>query len=286
MIQEFFSSWELFQISYLSGWFIAILLSITGFLVVSRNQIFYGAAISQSSTFGIAFGLWLSSLPWAIDYPWLKSNFSFSFLAIFFSILAAFIMARGGKKGRESHEAITGWVFLLAASGSILLVSHSPHGLEEVHRLLSSSIIGATKEDLFLFALFSLIAILFIRVQQKPLLLFVMDPEMGASVGMRIHLWSVLTSLWLGIVVGLAIRSSGMLYTFGCLVLPGLCAKNISKELKEVFLKAPLFALVLAFLGNFLANYYDFPPAQLTIGLMCLALLFSWFYRSLSIKKI
>ena len=36
---------------------------------------------------------------------------------------------------------MTGW-YLTAASVSILVVSHSPHGLEEIHRLLSSTSSG------------------------------------------------------------------------------------------------------------------------------------------------
>jgi len=209
MIQEFLSSWELSQTTYLSGWLIAVLLSLSGFLVVSRNQIFYGAAISQSSTLGIACGLWLSGILTLKENHWLTSNFSFSVMAVIFSILAAFVIDRGGKKGRESHEAITGWVFLLTASASILLVSHSPHGLEEVHRLLSSSIIGATQEDLLVFLLLTLVCILFVRINYQRLLLFTMDREMAASVGMRIRLWSAMSSLWLGLVIGLSIHVSG-----------------------------------------------------------------------------
>ncbi len=38
----------------------------------------------------------------------------------------------------------------------------------------------------------------------------------------NLKLWGIITSAWLGLAVGLAIRTSGMLYIFGCLVLPAL----------------------------------------------------------------
>lgn len=55
-----------------------------------------------------------------------------------FSVLTALITIPIGNGNRESPGAVTGWVFLQTASCSILVVSHSPQGLEEIYRLLSS----------------------------------------------------------------------------------------------------------------------------------------------------
>ena len=59
MIQDFASSWHLFHNSYLAGWLIGLLLALIGVLVVARNQIFIGVAVSQASTLGIALTMWL-----------------------------------------------------------------------------------------------------------------------------------------------------------------------------------------------------------------------------------
>jgi hypothetical protein len=45
-------------------------------------------------------------------------------MAVVFAVLAALLTARGQTIGHESHEALTGWVFLCAASVAILLVAH------------------------------------------------------------------------------------------------------------------------------------------------------------------
>ena len=58
---------------------------------------------------------------------------------------------------------------------------------------------------------------------------------MAAAVGMNLKLWGLITSAWLGLAVGLAIRVSGMLYTFGCLVLPALIAKSLGREVCTMF---------------------------------------------------
>ena len=147
MIQEFVASWPLFHNTYLVGWLIGLLLALVGVLVVARDQIFIGAAVSQASTLGIALALGLGSWTATEALEWLHADAFLSAMAVVFSVLAALLTARGEAAAQESHEAVTGWVFLLSASGAILIVSHSPHGLDEIHRLLSSSIIGATQRN-------------------------------------------------------------------------------------------------------------------------------------------
>jgi ABC-type Mn2+/Zn2+ transport system permease subunit len=279
MIESFLSSWSLFQNAYLVGWLIAVLLSLVGVLVVARDQIFIGAAVSQASTLGIALAMWVASWAVAPGLEWLQSDAFLASLAVVFSVVAALLTARGGEAGKESHEAITGWVYLVSASLSILVVSHSPHGLEEVHRLLSSSIIGATAGDVWTFAVLAAVTAVVLGVTQQRLLLFAIDPAMAAAVGMRVRPWAVMSSAWLGLVVGFSIRSSGMLYTFGCLVLPALVAKNICREVRPMFLVAPIMAVGTAAVGFVLANHYDDPPAQMTVALLCLLLIVAWLFR-------
>ncbi|MGH7410039.1 MAG: metal ABC transporter permease [Candidatus Methylomirabilis sp.] len=281
MIDGFLSSWTLFHNTYLAGWLISLLLSLIGVLVVARDQIFIGAAISQASTLGIALAMVIGGWGAMGSLSWLQSDRFLTTMAVAFSLIAALITSGGGEAGRESHEAITGWVFLVSASLSILIVSHSPHGLEEIHRLLASSIIGATAGDIWTFGTLTAFTALWLWATHRRVLLFVMDPAMAAAVGMRTARWAALISAWLGLVVGLSIRSSGMLYTFGCLVLPALVAKNICREVRPMFLVAPIVAVGTGTAGFVLANHYDFPPAQMTIAFLSLLLTVAWLVRKL-----
>lgn len=276
MIQNFISSWHLFHHSYLAGWLIGLILALIGVLVVARNQIFIGVAVSQASALGIALTMWLGAeLPAGLLLGFTAESLS-PVMAVIFSVIAALLTVPGGETGRETPEAITGWVFLFAASAAILIVSHSPLGLEEIHRLLSSSIIGASATDVWVFVVFLLFTAIFLGISHKRLLLFTLDPAMAAAVGMRIKLWSLIISAGLGLAVGLAIRTSGMLYTFGCLVLPALVAKSLCREVRAMFVVAPLVSLGAGVLGFILANHYDFPPAQMTVALLCLFLCLAW----------
>ena len=96
MIDSFVSSWPLFQNAYLSGWLIGILLSLIGVLVVARDQIFIGAAVSQASLLGIAIGIWSGSL--LGPDSWWNSDLVHSLMGGLFAVLAAFLTTGGGRR--------------------------------------------------------------------------------------------------------------------------------------------------------------------------------------------
>ena len=102
---------------------------------------------------------------------------------------------------------------------------------------------------------------------------------MAPSVGMRLSLWVPLLYTWLGLCIGLSLAASGLLYTFGCLVLPALTAKNVAREVGPLFLLAPAIALSTTVVAFVLAHHYDHPPAQMAVALMSGLLVVAWVYR-------
>lgn len=270
MIADFVTAWPLFHDAWITGWLLAVLLGMLGVLVVARDQIFIGAAVSQASVLGLAVAFRLGDELGA-GGEWMRSDAFLSGMAVVSSALAAVLTTRGGDAG-ASHEALTGWVYLLAGSVAILVVAHSPHGLEEVHRILSSSIIGATHTDVVVTGALAVLAAIVVWRTHRVLLLLAIDPAMASAVGVRVGRWNVGLSLALGLAVGVGIRCAGVLFTFGCLVLPALVARNLCREMRPLFAVAGAVALATSGVGFVLAHHGDYPPAQMTVALLCLLL--------------
>lgn len=276
MIESFISTWPLFQDAYLVGWLIAALLSLMGILLIAREQIFIGAAISQASTLGIAFCIWFSGI-YALE--WILNDSVLYLIAGLFAVIAALLTTFTQE---QNHEALTGWVFLASASFSILLAAHNPRGLEEVQRLLSSSLIGANRIDVYLFTGLACITVLFSLKYLSLLLFITLDPISARAQGIKVNFWNVLLTGWVGIIVGLAMKVTGLIYAFGCLILPGLIAIQFSKNLNQVVYFTPIIALSLSISGFVIANYYDYPPAQVTIALYSMGLVLAKMITGLS----
>src|SRR5262245_14743822 len=257
---------------------IGVMLSLTGVVVVARNQIFIGAAVAQASTLGIALSMWAGSLLGGEVLTAEHVHGSLSFIAVLFAVGAALFTARD-HDGGHTHEATTGWLFLACASLAILVLAHSPHGLEEINHLVSSSIIGATGRDAWMFGGLALVTAVFVAAMRERLMLFAIDPAMAGAVGMRTTQWSTLLAAWLGLTVGLSMRATGLLYTFGCLVLPPLFATAVCRETRTLFLVSPLVAVATGVVGFVVANHTDDPPAQMAVALQSVALVFAWGLR-------
>lgn len=280
MIEDFVASWPLFHTTYIVGWLIAVLLSLVGVVVVARDQIFLGAAVAQASTFGIALALWAEAAIGLAAAPWLHGPGFHALVAGTFSVLAALLTAWASRARQESHETITGWVFLFASSAAVLLVAKSPHGLEEVQRIMASSIVGATATDAWIFGAATALTVAAVGLRLRHVVLLVTDPESAGATGLRVGLIEGAIYLWLGLLVGLSIHVAGTTYAFGCLVLPALVAKNVCREIRTIFLWAPLIALGSAVLAFALANHYDYPPAQVTVALLSSLVAATWTARS------
>lgn len=281
MIESFLASWDLFGTTYLVGLLVAAVLSLVGVWIVARDHIFLGAAVAQASTLGVALALWLGGSAAAARIHFLETDAAPTALAVLASVATAWLAARVGEGRSESHEAVTGWVFLLAGSVPVLMLARSPHGLEEIQRLLFSTLLSASQADLARFLLLGAGTVAASIVARERLLLFTLDPDMAVAVGMRSRTWSSAVAVWLGLAVGLSIRSAGTLYTFGCLVLPPLIAKNLCREVRPMLWVAPALAVGAALAGFVLANGLDFPPAHTTVGLLSAGLPLAWAWRAL-----
>jgi zinc transport system permease protein len=268
MIGGFFESWEMFWETYLAALLGGLALSMTGVMVVGRNQIFLAAALSQASILGVALGLLFG-----VGRPvWLSAIFSTG---------AALMTARSARSGRMADE-VTAWIFLVSASLSILCLAGSPFGLREVQGLLASSIIGASRWEVVVFGIMAVAVMSGICAVRRRLVLFLTDPIMAAAVGMNILLWSVLLLGGLGLVTGFSISSLGVIYTFGCLVLPALVARNICRNTAPMFWVAAVIGVVAALTGLMLAHRFDFPPGQLIVAILGGFLALSWGWRELN----
>jgi ABC-type Mn2+/Zn2+ transport system permease subunit len=278
VIESFLGSIDLFGTTYLLGLLIAGVLSVVAVSLKKRDHIFLGAAVAQASTLGVAIALWLAG---SAGVHALESNVGATAFAVAASVATAWLAVRVGEGRSESHEAVTGWVFLLAGSVPVLMLADSPHGLEEVQRLLFSTLLSVSAGDLWLFVVIGIATLLAALLLHERLLLVTLDPQLAIAVGLSQRAWSGALALWLGLAVGFSIRSAGTLYTFGCLVLPALLAKNLCREVSPMLWVSPLIAVVTAAAGFVVSTHFDLPPAHTTVGTLAAALPFAWAWRRL-----
>ncbi|MEB2283509.1 MAG: hypothetical protein B6D46_07045 [Polyangiaceae bacterium UTPRO1] len=280
MIAEFVASWPLFHDAYLAGWSIALLLALLGVVVVTRDQIFFGAAVAQASVLGIAVAIYVGGSPALARCAWCGDDWAHTLVGGLFAVAGALATAAAQPR-RETPEAITGWVFLTGSCFAVLLLAHSPHGMDEINRLLASTIIGAGAVDVAVLAGLFMLAAVATALWSAPLRLVLMDPEMASAVGVRVAVWNRALAIGLGAAMGIAIHVSGVVFSFGLLVLPALVTKQLCREVGQMLWASPLVGLAAAIAGFVVANDRDLPPGQAVVAILCALLAAAWVARRL-----
>lgn len=259
MLESFLASWSLFAEAWIASWLIAGLLGLLGVAVLARDQVFLGAAMSQAATAGVALVVALSGGVTAQWIAWAGGGTA---------VLAAVATALGVTAVRRHPEGVTAWIFLAGASSAVLLVARSPHGMEEVNRLVASSLVGAGTLDVVVFALLFAGVLAWVAADGRRLRAALLDPVFAAAVGVDLRKLGIAFALVLGAAIGWSLHVAGLLYTFGCLVLPALAARCLARELRTVVVLAPVIAVLCAVVGSLWADASDLPPAQVTVALL------------------
>ncbi len=281
---SFLESWSMFGSSYLLALGTAVALSVIGVLVVARREVFIGAAAAEASTLGVALAWWLA-LKFGMDadstgagaFEWIGAM-GFAVLAALWTMSDGQSGSGGASRGLAGDER-TAVVFVGAAVLSMLLLVNLPQGREQLQRVQASSLIGAATSDAIIALLAAIAAVAVTQVWRRSLVLLISDPVMASAVGLKARQWHLGIAIATGLVIGLSLRGTGTVFTFGCLILPTLVAKQLVGTIGRLFIVAPVVAVIGVLGGLFFAHMMDLPPGQVTIGTLLLGLLIARGYR-------
>ena len=216
--------------------------------VLKRGIIFIDLAIAQIAGLGVlaAGVLGWEEITWAVQAS---------------AVTAALIAAAGlnwtEKRWPNSQEPIIGILFVLAATGSILLVAENPHGSEHLKDLLVGQILWSTWKSLIPIAL----------------------------------LYAVLLSIWFrwhrqighrgfyiifAFVVTASVQLVGVYLVFASLIIPALATRRLEGG-HRLFYGYLIGALAFA-VGIVLSAIFDLPTGAVTVWTMALVAIAAGFW--------
>lgn len=244
---------EVFEWSILGPAIVAGLLVLSthvplGQEVLKRGIIFIDLAIAQIAGLGV---LAAGVMGWE-DIMW----------AVQLSAISAALLASAGLHWTEKHwpqsqEALIGILFILAATGSILLLAENPHGAQHLKDILVGQILWSTWQSLIPIAL--MYAVLLFAW-------FKWHDHFGRKGFYIIFAFAVTASVQL----------VGVYLVFASLIIPALATRRIHG--KRRLITGYLLGTVAYVAGIFLSALADLPTGAVTVWTMALlaVLIGSW----------
>ncbi len=214
-----------------------------GFEVLKRGIVFIDLAVAQVAGVGVIFADFLG---------WEPQGAAVQISALTAALLTALLLTSTEKRWPEVQEAIIGVVFVLGASGAILLLASNPHGGEHLKDLLVGQILWVSPARLpreaLIFA--SIMALWF---------------GLGARLG-RVGFYALFACA-----VTFSVQLVGLYLVFASLVLPALATYYASHQRH---LKAYTVGLLGYALGLLASLWLDLPSgATIVWAMMLVALL-------------
>ena len=205
--------------------------------ILKRGIIFTDLAIAQFAALGSA-----------ISLGYFESEYMY-LLALSFALLSAFLIVIASQR-KIKLEPYIGLLYVLGASGIMLVLAHSAEGMEHFKSLLASDILVTSLEDITNSALIYCAIVLMIW-KVYPLLTGIYKEVMFFSM--------------LAITVTSSVQLAGVIVVFVLLIAPAFVAKSLSVSRELLF--SIYFGWFFSTTAIIISYYFDLPTGYTIVFL-------------------
>lgn len=248
MIAAFTSLIQSFPQAVVAGLLIASVCALLGVFVILKRVVFIGITLSEMATCGVAVAMLMRQPPFVGG--------------VVLTLAAVALLAYPFESRRIPREAILGVLFVLASSLSVLLVSQSGFGLQEIKALLYGDLILTSRADLCVIGTVFLPALLYFLLFIRPTLYTFLDREAAYVLGVKPVFWEMLFFMVLGVAIAAASKIAGTLLVFCYLIVPPTFALILSRRLWLVMILAVMAAVAATLIGLYASFTADLPTNQ------------------------
>jgi zinc/manganese transport system permease protein len=184
-----------------------------------------------------------------------------------FALGGAVLLAFGRIPGnRVPHEAIIGIVYVVAAAATVLILSKSPHGHEQMEQMLTGKLLFVDRtEVLTTAALYAFLGGLHWMFRRQFLAISASAEEAEAQ-GMSVRLWDCLFYAMFAIMVTRSVAVGGVLIVFSFLIIPGACAALVVDRFRNKVIVAWITATLVSVVGVSLSAAADLPTGSTLVA--------------------
>lgn len=229
-------------------------------MIVTGRMSFFSDALGHSGFTGIAVGVLCGAVQpigWAVG------------LAVLFALLFSFVRSRS----RQSADTIIGVFSSTAVALGIFIATLGGSSFTKFNKYLIGDILSVTPGEIGRLTLVLLGVLVLWVFASNRLFLTAVHPQLASSRGIPTQKTQTLFTVYIAVVVTLAMSWVGLMVINSLLVLPAAASRNIARNLRQYHAFSVLGALVCSVSGLVTA-YYLGCSAGATIALY-LALYFT-----------
>ena len=244
---------------------VCVLMAIThtylGLHVLARGIIFVDLALAQVAALGVSVAFLLGKEAHGIEAQ------LYAFIATL-TIAFAFAKLRN-IPSKVAREVTIGIVYVVATALSIVILSRSSQGMEELKSLFNGNILWTSWEEIGVIALiYALLVILHSVYRAKFYQLSFSEDEPGNQKNAPGFFWEFLFFASFAIIITLAVNVAGVLLVFAFLIIPAFSASLFVDGFIKQMLAGWILSIIGCIAGLFLAYQLDLPVGATIVSVL------------------
>jgi zinc/manganese transport system permease protein len=274
---------ELFYIPATMIWPLLACLVLTGIHVylgvhvIARKVIFVDLALAQIAALGTVIGVLLG-------YEAGKDLTQLYLYSLAFTIFGAFIFSATRMRGEKvPHEAIIGIVYAVTFAATILVLSKSALGPQELDHIIKGELLWVQASTVIKTAVIYSFVGIFHFIFRKQFMAISFDPANAEQNGLNVRFWDFLFYMSFGFVITSSVAIAGVFLVFSYLVIPAVGAMLLSDKLSTRLASGWIGGSIISFIGVKLSWNTGLPTSPLVVCVLASALLFSAVFRYLKL---
>ncbi len=272
---------QLFYLPPTMIWPLAACLVLTGIHVylgvhvIARKVIFVDLALAQIAALGTVTGVLLG-------YEVGKDITALYLYSLAFTIFGAFVFSATRMKGEKvPHEAIIGIIYAVTFAATILVLSKSALGPQELDHIIKGELLWVQAPTVIKTAIIYLCVGIFHFVFRKKFMAISFNPVKADAEGLNVRLWDFLFYMSFGFVITSSVAIAGVFLVFSYLVIPSVGAMLLSERLGVRLAIGWIAGSIISFIGVKLSYNTGLPTSPLVVVVFAAALIVSGIFRYL-----
>lgn len=248
-----------------------------GVHVIARKVIFVDLALAQIAALGTVTGVLLG-------YEAGKDITALYLYSLAFTFFGAFIFSVTRMRGEKvPHEAIIGIVYAVTFAATILVLSKSALGPQELDHIIKGDLLWVQSHVVIKTALIYAVVGLFHFAFRKNFMAISFDVHAAEASGIRVRLWDFLFYMSFGFVITSSVAIAGVFLVFSYLVIPSVAAMLVAEKISTRLALGWIGSSIISFIGVKLSWTTGLPTSPLIVVLFAAALLLTGVFRYLKL---
>jgi zinc/manganese transport system permease protein len=237
--------------------------------------IFVELALAQIAALGTVTGVLLG-------YEAGKDITALYLYSLAFTFFGAFIFSITRMRGEKvPHEAIIGIVYAVTFAATILVLSKSALGPQELDHIIKGDLLWVQSGVVIKTALIYAAVGLFHFAFRKKFLAISFDVRAAEASGISVQLWDFLFYMSFGFVITSSVAIAGVFLVFSYLVIPSVAAMLLAEKISTRLALGWIGSSIISFIGVKLSWTTGLPTSPLIVVLFAAALLLTGVFRYL-----